>query len=88
MPERESRTTRRRKPAEEEVEAIEARLQAVRSMVIRCMTGLIGREAVEHLLNAKKEVLLAARAFLDARIQRMEEATQRLRRIEVEGEEA
>ncbi len=37
-----------------------------------------------HLLNARREFLLALRAGLDARIRRIDEATEEARRIEVE----
>ncbi|MCS7252871.1 MAG: hypothetical protein RMK18_05240 [Armatimonadota bacterium] len=84
MPERERKAARPRKP---EVEAIEEKLEGVRNLVLRCATGLLGREAVEHLVNARKELLLAVRSIIDARIQRLEEATQRLRKVEIEGEE-
>lgn len=87
MAERERRAARARKP-EVEVEAIEEKLEGLRRVVLRCMIGLLGREAVEHLINARKELLLAVRSIIDARIHRLEEATQRLRKIEVEGEEA
>lgn len=84
MSERERRATRPRKP---EVEAIEEKLEGIRNIALRCMVGLLGREAVEHLMNARKEILLAVRSIIDARIQRLEEASQRIRKIEVEGEE-
>ncbi|MFA4030345.1 MAG: hypothetical protein GDYSWBUE_002038 [Candidatus Fervidibacterota bacterium] len=84
MTERERRAARPRRP---EVESIEEKLEGMRNLVLRCMIGLIGKEAVEHLVNARKELLLAVRSIIDARIHRLEEATQRLRKIEVEGEE-
>lgn len=50
----------------------------------RLLSRLAGSEAVQHLLRAKKEVLLALRAALDARIEALEEKAQRLEKIEVE----
>ncbi|MFA4015245.1 MAG: hypothetical protein RUDDFDWM_000323 [Candidatus Fervidibacterota bacterium] len=85
MAEHQKRAPRAKKPP---IETLEERLEVTRNIILRCMVGLLGREAVEHLVNAKKELLLAVRSVIDARIQHLDEATQRLKKIEVEGEEA
>jgi hypothetical protein len=83
--EHQRRAPKTKKPT---IETLEERLEVTRNIILRCMVGLLGREAVEHLVNAKRELLLAVRSVIDARIQHLDEATQRLKRIEVEGEEA
>lgn len=50
----------------------------------RLLSRFAGSEAVDHLLRARKEVLLAVRSVLDARIDALERKRERLEKIEVQ----
>jgi len=50
----------------------------------RLLSRVVGSEAVGHLRQARKEVLLALRSMLDARIEALEKKAARLEKIEVE----
>ena len=58
--------------------------EELRCLFCDCLRALARSRAGRHLLNARKEFLLAVRSAVDARIRRIEAATEEARRIEVE----
>lgn len=81
---------RRRVRPEEEVEVMEEevreerpRPKTLKRRVTEFFVALLGREAVQHLINAELEVFRAVRAMIDERIRSAEKAAERLQEIEV-----
>jgi len=50
----------------------------------RLLSRLVGSEAVSHLIQARKEVLLAVRSALDAQIEALEKKREKLEKIKVQ----
>ncbi|HIE53190.1 MAG TPA: hypothetical protein EYP85_15670 [Armatimonadetes bacterium] len=52
--------------------------------ICRLFSCILGSEAIRHLRQARKEVLLAVRSLIDARIEALEKKEEELEHIEVE----
>lgn len=84
---------RRRRPKEERVEEVEVVEEEIREerkkrkslerRLNEAVVALIGREAAQHLINAKIEIFKAFRAMIDERIKCAEKASEKLQEIEV-----
>lgn len=82
---------RRPKP-EEEIEVVEEEVKeepkrvkpkSIKGLVTELFVRTIGRDAVQHLINAEIEVFKALRAVIDHRIRSAEKAVEKLQEIEV-----